>query len=98
MKKHLMQLFVMAVMVGSAPAWASQDVTVLVKGMVCDFCVQGLTKGFNVFKEKAVLEGFKIDLTKHTINLTVKDNASITDEEITNVVNASSMAIDKIIR
>lgn len=98
MKKRLLQLFMVAAMVGSAPAWAEQNVTVLVKGMVCDFCVQGLTKGFNVFKDKAVLNAFKIDLTKHTINLTVKEGAKITDDEITTVVNSSSMAVDKIVR
>lgn len=98
MKKRLLQLVMVATMVGGVPAWAGQNVTVLVKGMVCDFCVQGLTKGFNVFKDKDVLEAFKIDLTKHTINLTVKDGAAITDDEITTVVNASSMAVDKIVR
>lgn len=98
MKRRLLKLLMLAAMVSGAPAWAGQSVTVLVKGMVCDFCVQGLTKGFKAFKEKAVLEDFKIDLTKHTINLTVKEGASITDPEITKVVNDSSMAIDKIIR
>ena len=81
-----------------APSWAGQKVTVHVKGMVCDLCARGLTKGFDVFKKNSVLEGFKIELARHTVDLTVKDGISITDAEITKVIEGSSLAVDKIER
>lgn len=87
-----------AMLVVGAPSWASQKITVRVKGMVCDFCVRGLTKGFNVYKEKSVLEDFKIELAKHTVELSVKDGAAISDAEITDVVENSSIAVEKIER
>lgn len=98
MKNRIIQLAIFSALLGGAPVWASQNITVHVKGMVCDFCARGLTKSFSAFKEKAVLEDFKVDLSKHTVHLTVKDGATLSDDEITKVVEGSSLAIDKIDR
>lgn len=99
MKNRIVQILMLTALISGAPtAWASNNITVHVKGMVCDLCARGLTKGFNAFKEKAVLEDFKVELAKHTVSLTVKEGASISNEQITKVVEDSSMAIDKIVR
>ncbi|MBY0371952.1 hypothetical protein K2X33_14800 [bacterium] len=98
MKNRIIQLLTLAVLVGGDPAWAGQQVTVHVKGMVCDLCARGLAKGFSAFKETGVLEDFKIELAKHTVDLMVKDGASVSDDEITKVIEGSSMAVDKIER
>lgn len=98
MKHRTVETLVLLTFLAAPLAWADQKVTVHVKGMVCDFCVRGLTKGFNVFKESAVLTDFKVDLSKHIVTMEVKDGASITDAEITRVVENSSLAVDKIDR
>lgn len=54
-------------------------VTVKVNGLVCDFCVQALTKTFR--KEKAV-DGFHVDLTKKEIHMTFKAGMSLDDARI----------------
>ncbi len=98
MKNRIIQLAVLSALIGSVPVWAGQNITVHVKGMVCDFCARGLTKSFNAFREKAVLEDFQVDLSKHTVHLNVKEGASLSDAEITTVVEGSSLAVDKIDR
>lgn len=95
MKKYLVHLAVLGLILSAAPASAGQSITVYVKGMVCDLCARGLNKGF---KEKSALESFKVELSKHTVTLNLKDGANLTDSEITKVVEDSSMAVDKIIR
>lgn len=99
MKNQIVQIMAVVALVVGTPAWAQHEkITVHVKGMVCDLCARGLTKGFNAFKEKSVLDDFKVELAKHTVELVVKDGASISDAEIIGVVERSSMAIDKIVR
>lgn len=95
MKTQLLTLLTGLALITGTPSWAGTNVTVQVKGMVCDLCARGLTKGFGA---KTALEHFKVELAKHTVSLTVKDGATITDAEITQVVEDSSLAVDKIIR
>jgi len=98
MKNRIVQIVMVCAFLAVTPVWAGQSVTVHVKGMVCDFCARGLTKSFNAFKDSAVLEDFKVDLSKHTVSLTVKDGAMMSDADITQVVEGSSLAVDKIER
>lgn len=66
----------------AAPA-GSGMVTVKVNGLVCDFCVQALTRTFK--KEKAV-DGFHVDLTSKEIHMTFKPGQSLDDARIRTLV------------
>jgi len=71
------------------PALAgSQDVAVIqVKGMVCDFCAQSVTKVF--FKHENVGD-VKVDLDAQTISLFFEDKEiSLTEEQIKEGVHYS---------
>lgn len=58
-------------------------VTVKVNGLVCDFCVQALTRTFK--KEKAV-DRFHVDLTSKEIHMTFKPGQTLTDARIRTLV------------
>ena len=58
-------------------------VTVKVNGLVCDFCVQALTRTFK--KEKAV-DGFHVDLSAKEIHLTFKRGQTLSDARIRTLV------------
>lgn len=58
-------------------------VTVKVNGLVCDFCVQALTRTFR--KEKAV-DGFHVDLSKKEIHMTFKRGQTLSDARIRTLV------------
>lgn len=96
MKNRIVQILTLSLMIAGTPAWA-KTVTVTVKGMICDFCKGGLTKGFEKKKETS-LKDFTVDLTNHTVTLIEKEGATITDTEITEIVEGSSMGIAKITR
>ena len=66
----------------AAPA-RSGMVTVKVNGLVCDFCVQALTRTFR--KEKAV-DGFHVDLSKKEIHMTFKAGQTLSDARIRTLV------------
>lgn len=66
----------------AAPARAGA-VTVKVNGLVCDFCVQALTRTFR--KEKAV-ERFHVDLTAKEIHMTFKRGQTLSDARIRRLV------------
>jgi len=95
MKNRILEILTLVALLGSTPIWASQSITVFVKGMVCDFCVRGLTKGFS---GKASVSDFKIELAKHTVTLNIKEGATLSDAEIIQVVEDSAMVVDRIVR
>jgi copper chaperone CopZ len=66
----------------AAPA-RSGMVTVKVNGLVCDFCVQALTRTFK--KEKAV-DTFHVDLSAKEIHLTLKQGQTLSDARIRTLV------------
>lgn len=79
MKKIFLTL---AVLILSFPALAgSQDVAVIqVKGMVCDFCAQSITK---VFLKQENVADVNVDLDAQTVSLFFEDKEiSLTEEQI----------------
>jgi len=76
--RHL--LITLAFSLLSIPALAgSQDVTVIkVKGMVCDFCAQSVTK---VFLKHDNVKDIKVDLDTQTISLSFKNKENNLSEE-----------------
>lgn len=61
----------------------AKDITVSVNGMVCDFCAQSLNKVF--LKEEGV-KSLNISLENKTVIIHMDDEADITDEKITQLI------------
>lgn len=64
---------------------SSQQITVLVKGMVCSFCAQGIKK---TFSKRTGVEEIKVDLEKKVVSLKVNKNENtLPDAEIKELIN-----------
>lgn len=77
MKKLILTLS--ALMILSAPAMAANIINVSVDGMVCDFCAQSVLK---VFEENKDVENIDINLDEGLVIISVKDDGTLSDEEI----------------
>ena len=51
-------------------AFAGEKIDITVKGMVCSFCSQGITKKFNEEKVKSV----NVELGKQLVSIELNDN------------------------
>lgn len=79
-----------------APAFADhKHATVHVKGMVCSFCAQGLTKKFS---GQPGVSKVDVKLDKQTVTLSLQHDVSITDEKITEAIQDSGYNVVKIDR
>lgn len=64
--------------------------TVNVKGMVCDFCAQAVTK---VFGKNEAVENVHVDLDNGEIHVGLKPGESLTDDEVESLVKKSGYAM-----
>ena len=90
MKKTFM-MFLLTSLVSTA-AFAGDKMTITVKGMVCSFCSQGITKKFTEEGVKSV----KVDLAKHLVNLELNDNQKLSSEKIGAILKDSGYGVEKI--
>lgn len=74
---------------------AGKQLKILVNGMVCSFCSQGITKNF---KEQPAVQEVKVDMEKKEVAVSLKEGAELTDEEITKLIKDAGVSVDKIIR
>jgi copper chaperone CopZ len=74
---------------------SSKEVHVLVKGMVCAFCAQGITKKFNAL---AVVTKVDVSLEKKTVDLSIKDGQSISDDTIQKILTEAGYNVERIER
>jgi mercuric ion binding protein len=73
-------------------AFAAEKIEITVKGMVCSFCSQGITKKFNEEKVKSV----NVDLGKHLVTLELNENQKLSSERITEILKDSGYGVEKI--
>lgn len=73
-------------------AFAAGKIEVTVKGMVCSFCSQGITKKFNEEKVKSV----NVDLANHLVTIELNDNQELSNEKITKILTDSGYGVEKI--
>ena len=59
------------------------EIKILVNGMVCSFCAQGITKSFK--KHKSV-QHVQVSLEKKLVKLELKKNKKISDKTITKII------------
>ena len=103
-------LFVAAMLSGvSVPAMAAEqpaklegpalaqiaDVSVGLKGLVCDFCSIALNK---TFKKNKSVAGTYVDLDTKTLSIVLRDGAKISDKEITKMVKKAGYNVTDITR
>ena len=73
-------------------AFAAGKIEVTVKGMVCSFCSQGMTKKFNEEKVKSI----NVDLAKHLVTIELNENQELSNEKITKILTDSGYGVEKI--
>lgn len=71
------------------------DITIHVKGLVCDFCARSVEKTFSKTK---VVEHINVDLDNGFIQLQLKEGEILTDEKIKKLIKASGYALESIER
>ena len=76
-------------------AETTSDIEVLVKGMVCSFCVQGVEKKFS--GEDAV-EKVKVKLDESKVLLWIKDDQSLADDTINRLIKDAGYNVESITR
>ena len=76
-------------------AETASDIEVLVKGMVCSFCVQGVEKKFG--GEEAV-EKVEVKLDESKVLLWIKDDQNLSDDTINGLIKDAGYNVESITR
>lgn len=74
---------------------AGETVHIKVKGMVCSFCAQGITKKF---KAGPSVGSVKVSLKDKWVDLKLKDGAVLDDKEIQKIINDAGYNVEEIRR
>ena len=88
MKKNVIASSILALML-ALPAFA-ETVKVGVDGMVCAFCAQGIEKKF---KENPAVESCKVDLDKKEVNITLKKDKKLSDDDVRKAIKEAGYNI-----
>lgn len=96
MKKIILAISLLASLLTSFQAYAGEKINVTVKGMVCSFCSQGITKKIQALPEVASV---KVNLDIHIVTIETKEGAVLLkDESITKVLSDAGYSVAKISR
>lgn len=89
-------LILVSIILISTSVWAAgKDIKVIVNGMVCGFCAQGITKKF---KARPEIENVEVSLEKKTVALKTKDGKDISDQTIKDILTESGYNVEKVER
>lgn len=91
MKKKLISFLVLL----SVNSFAGEKLEVTVKGMVCSFCSQGITKKF---KEQPAVKEVNVSLENHLVTIDLKDDQKLEDQSIHSILGDAGYAVEKITR
>lgn len=89
MKGFIFSLLLLGI---SQSAFAEGKIDITVKGMVCAFCSQGITKKF---KEEGVKD-VVVDLGKHLVSLELAPNQKLDNVRIETILKDSGYGVEKI--
>ena len=81
---------VTALLLFSSLSFATETETVGVKGMVCSFCAQGITKKFKAQPEVASVE---VSLEKKFVKLTYNEGKKLSHEQIESLLKESGYEV-----
>jgi mercuric ion binding protein len=87
-------LILIAILLFSNAVFA-KEIKISVKGMVCAFCAQGITKKF---KARPDVESVDVSLEKKLVTVRTKADADITDQQLTSLLTESGYNVEKIER
>jgi mercuric ion binding protein len=73
----------------------SADITVIVKGMVCSFCVQGIEK---TFSSESSVQKVSVDLDESLVSIWLKESQELDDAKIDSLVKDSGYNVSEITR
>jgi periplasmic mercuric ion binding protein len=92
-----MRFFLSVLVLCSAMAFADDghSIRVSIKGMVCNFCAQGLKK---VFAQEKVIEGISVSLERRQLLFTLRAGTSLDDARIIERVKDAGYEVEKIER
>lgn len=88
-------LMLASLSMGHAAPPATQSIQVVVKGMVCSFCVQGVEKKVGSI---AGVDTVKVDLKAKVVTLTTQIPTQVTDELIREAILAAGYNVERIVR
>jgi len=91
MKKMIITLILLI----SFTSFAGEKINITVKGMVCSFCSQGITKKFN---EQAAVKSVSVNLDTHLVAVELKDDQKLDDKIIENILKDAGYGIEAINR
>lgn len=93
--KLLICISVLLSVLSSNLAFAGDKIDVTVKGMVCSFCSQGITKKF---KAEPAVKTISVSLENHLVSLELVDDQKIDDAKIESVLKEAGYGVEKITR
>jgi mercuric ion binding protein len=76
-------------------ASAQEIATLQVSGVVCSFCAQGIQKRF---KQTGIVKSVNVDLDKHEVSLEFIENKTLTDAEISSLLESAGYNLLKVER
>ena len=76
-------------------AETTSDIEVLVKGMVCSFCVQGVEKKFS---GESAVEKVEVKLDESKVLLWIKDDHNLADDTINSLIKDAGYNVESITR
>ena len=81
--------------VNSIENTAAKEIKVSVKGMVCAFCAQGITKKFKAEPSVAKVD---VSLEKKLVSIELKKGEDLSDDKISQILKDSGYSVDRIER
>jgi mercuric ion binding protein len=73
----------------------SKDITIYVKGMVCDFCSQGIHKKFSAHPN---IVDVQVNLGNKQVKIKTKADLDLSDDEIKKMISESGFNVTEITR
>lgn len=92
---RLFLLTLLALIITTVPTFAGHKIDIKVNGMVCDFCAQSVWK---VFNDYPAVEKVDIDLDTGIVSLALKDEQTLTDEELDKAIRFAGYDLVSITR
>lgn len=98
MKKFILGfglLMVLALPAHANHAPNASHAVITVNGLVCDFCARAVEKVFGKREEVAAV---RVDLSKHQVEIDLKNDMNISDEDITKYITDAGYTLVEIKR
>lgn len=89
-----MKYVIIGIMFLSSTTYAN-DVKIMVKGMVCSFCAQGIEKSF---RQQPAVEKINVELENNLVTLKLKSEHNLDDSKIKKIIEDSGYSVEKITR